>query len=211
VVTTSSSDAASDKVLYIESVKGDSVVNGVRTYTYHVWVNGAEDDYTSTDNLNAAQFATYAEKTDGTYKLSSVATKVENATSAFKLTLTKASIDTANKSLIYGVNGASATPYGAGTVIVTDMTGAQTYNDGGTTKYFVGGSTTVGQVLNTSGAEFSDLTDNGFSSLKNVYDYLNDASRTAADDEIELVIVMNNKTSADDYLKVSAVAVIRTK
>lgn len=208
VVKTSSSDAVSDKVLYVESVKGDSVVDGVRTYTYHVWVNGAEDDYTSTDNLNASQFATYAEKADGTYKLSAVTTKVENATSAFKLTLTKANIDTANKSLIYGVNGASGAPYGAGTVIVTDMTGAQTYVDSGTTKFFVGGSTTFGQVLNTSGAEFSDLTDNGFSNLKNVYDYLNDASRTAANDEIDLVIVMNNKTSADDYLKVSAVAVI---
>ena len=196
VVKTTSSDAVSDKVLYIESVKGDSVVNGVRTYTYHVWVNGAEDDYTSTDNLKANQFVTYSEKADGTYKLSAV-TKTDGATSAFKLTLTKANIDTANKSLIYGVNGASSAPYGTATVPVTDMSGAV-----GTPAYI-----TAGSVLKTSGAQFSDLQDKGFSSLKDVYDYLNAADVTAANDEIDLVIVMNNKTTADDYLKVSAIAV----
>ncbi|WP_312938560.1 S-layer homology domain-containing protein [Oscillibacter sp.] len=212
VVKTTSSDAVSDKVLYIESVKGDSVVDGVRTYNYHVWVDGAEDDYTSTDNLSAGRFATYAEKADGTYKLSAV-TKTDAATSAFKLTLTKANIDTANKSLIYGINGTDNTagsPYGTATVSVFDMDGYDKYDsnaDGTRDKFYI----EAGSVLKTSGAQFADLKDKGFSSLKDVYDYLKAEDRTASDDEVELVIVMNNKTSADDYLRVSAVAVVAVK
>jgi len=208
VVKTTSSDAVSDKVLYIESVKGDSVVNSVRTYTYHVWVNGAEDDYTSTDSVTAGRFATYAEKADGTYKLSAV-NKTDAATSAFKLTLTKANIDTANKSLIYSVNGTSDAPYKvASPVSITDMSGYDMYdsnNDGTRDTLYVAAKS----VLKTSGAQFSDLQDKGFSSLKDIYDYLDADDVTAANDEIDLVIVMNNKSGADDYLKVSAIAVTR--
>ena len=205
VVKTTSSDAVSDKVLFIESVKGDSVVDGVRTYTYHVWVDGAEDDYTSTDSLTAGRFASYSAKADGSYKLSAV-TKTDAATSAFKLTLTSANIDTANKSLIYGINGASKAPYDTTTSVpVTDMDGYDKFdsnNDGTRDMLYIPLDGGYGRVLKTSGAAFSDLTDNGFASLKDIYESIKVSGKT-----VDLVIVMNNKVSADDYLKVSAVAV----
>ncbi len=187
IVKTTSSDAVSDKVLYVESVKSDSIVDGVRTYTYHVWVNGAEDDYTSTDNLSAGLFATYTEGANGNYKLSAV-TKTDSATSSFKLKIDKGAINTTNKNLIYGINS---------TYMVTLVD-----NDKGAVSDLAANST-----LNTTGAVFADLKDKGFSSMKDVFDYLKSDERTSSDDEVELTFVMNNKPSADDYLKVSAIAV----
>lgn len=218
VVKTTSSDAVSDKVLYVESVKSDALVNGVKTYTYHVWVDGAENDYTSTDKVTAGRFATYVANADGNYKMSEV-TKTDGATSMFKLTIKLADIYKDNKNLIYGVNGATTLPNvtAKADVAVTDMAG--NVRDGSGNLYVA-----AGKDLNTAGAQFSDLKDKGFTSLKDLYDYLllNDkidiVSGTAAqnaanlatkeaNDEIDLVIVMNNKPTADDYLKVSAVAV----
>ena len=200
IVKTTSSDAVSDNVLYVESVKNSAIVDGTRTYTYHVWVNGAEDDYTSTDKVNDGYFATYAENSDGTYKMSNV-TKTDAATSAFKLTLTKANIDTVNKNLIYGIDSG----------VAGDTTGYPENNTGKVTLYQMNGTTAVSipavsnvcRVLNASGAVFSDLTDHGFASMKDLFD----SPDYDSNDQFELTIVMNNKTSADDYLKVAAVAV----
>lgn len=178
VVKTTSSDAVSDKVLYVESVKSDAVVDGVRTYTYHVWVNGAEEDYTSTDIVTAGRFATYAQQANGNYKMSDV-TKTASATSSFKLTLTKANIDTVNKNLIYGISAANATK-------VDGTAGAPNLTN-----------------LNTSGAVFADLTDHGYASMKDIFDSLDIDNN----DQIKLTIVMNDKSSADDNGKVSAIAV----
>lgn len=210
VVKTTSSDAVSDKVLYIESVKGDTLVDGVRTYTYHVWVNGAEDDYTSTDNLTAGQFATYADKGNGNYKLSAV-TKNNAATSAFTLTIDKNAINSINKNLIYKIGATS------GAYAIYDMTGYKNEmsavvasvpngNPGVAAADVIDNAT-----LNTTGAVFADLKDKGFSSMKDVYDYLWSTERTVADDEVELTIVMNNKDGADNQFKVTAVAVTGIK
>lgn len=197
IVKTTSSDAVSDKVLYIESVKGDSIVDGVRTYTYHVWVNGAEDDYTSTDNLTAGYFATYAEKADGNYKLSAVK-RTDSATSAFKISLTKANISTSNKNLIYGVNGNSVN-YPNVDIGIKDME-----------NQVVGTSVVAsGTILNTTGAQFSDLKDKGFASLKDVYDFLN--STEGDGKTVDLTLIMNNKDDADNQYKVSAIAVTDIK
>ena len=165
-----------------------------------MWVNGAEDDYTSTDKVNDGYFATYAENSDGTYKMSNV-TKTDAATSAFKLTLTKANIDTVNKNLIYGIDSG----------VAGDTTGYPENNTGKVTLYQMNGTTAVSipavsnvcRVLNASGAVFSDLTDHGFASMKDLFD----SPDYDSNDQFELTIVMNNKTSADDYLKVAAVAV----
>lgn len=201
VVKTTSSDAVSDKVLYIESVKGDSVVDGVRTYTYHVWVNGAEEDYTSTDNLTAGQFATYAQQANGNYKLSAV-TKTDSATSAFTLTMTKANIYKENKNLIYQVNGTSGAPYAttAPVLQLKDMAGNVIAVGTGA------GQIAAGTVLNTTGAVFADLTDHGFSSMKDIFDSLD---MDNINDTVELVIVMNNKPNADNQNMVASVAVLK--
>jgi len=202
VVKTTSSDAVSDNVLYVESIKSSAVVDGTRTYTYHVWVNGAEDDYTSTDKVNDGYFATYAENSDGTYKMSNV-TKTDAVTSAFKLTLTKANIDTVNKNLIYSINGTSTgTNYTATPITAYAMDGYSMYdsddNDTRDTLYIEAGT-----ILNATGAQFSDLTDHGFASMKDLFD----STDYDSNDEFELTIVMNNKNSSDNYLKVAAVAV----
>lgn len=192
IVKTTSSDAVSDKVLYIESVKGDSVVDGVRTYTYHVWVNGAEEDYTSTDKVNAGQFASYIATANGNYKLSNV-TKTDSATSSFKLTIDKGAINTTNKNLIYNVNKTSGLILTTGVNYpVQDMNGAA-----------VATSVLNNVTLNATGAVFADLTDHGYASMKDLFDSLDIDNN----DQISLTIVMNNKSSADDYLKVSAIAV----
>lgn len=190
IVKTTSSDAVSDKVLFVESVKTSAVVDGTRTYTYHVWVNGAEDDYTSTDVVTDGYFASYAEKADGTYKMSNV-TKTDSATSAFTLTIDKNAINTTNKSLIYNISNTGSLVSGSNYPVakMPNSTGAAT--------------DLVGTQFVTSGAVFADLTDNGFSSMKDIYDSL----EVDANDQVKLVIVVNNKTSSDDYLKVSAVAV----
>ncbi|WP_312613415.1 S-layer homology domain-containing protein [Oscillibacter sp.] len=197
IVKTTSSDAVSDNVLYVESVKTSAVVDGTRTYTYHVWVNGAEDDYTSTDVVTSGYFASYAEKADGTYKMSDV-TKTNSATSAFTLTIDKNAINTTNKNLIYDIANSG--------VLVSNTTGVV-----GGGNYPVAkmpnstGNVTdmVGTQLVTSGAVFADLTDNGFASMKDIYDSL----EIDANDQVKLVIVVNNKPSSDDYLKVTAIAV----
>ncbi len=205
IVKTTSSDAVSDKVLYVESVKNTAVVDGVRTYTYHVWVNGAEDDYTSTDTVNTGYFASYAEKSDGTYKMSNVS-KTDSATSAFRVTLTKANIDKVNKNLIYGIDSGSATDTNGyaqnqtGTVTLYQMAKVSNAD----VPVYVPALSTVRRVLNATGATFADLTDHGFASMKDLFD----SADIAAADQISLVIVMNNKSGADDYLKVSSIAVI---
>ncbi len=195
IVKTTSSDAVSDNVLYVQSVKTSAVVDGVRTYTYHVWVNGAEDDYTSTDVVSTGYFASYAEKADGTYKMSNV-TKTDSATSAFTLTIDKGAINTTNKNLIYHVNAATTALVTGTNYPVKDMAGAS-----------VATSVLNDVTLVTSGAVFADLTDNGFASMKDIYDSL----EIDANDQIKLVIVVNNKPSSDDYLKVTAIAVIDTE
>lgn len=202
IVKTTSSDAVSDNVLYVESIKNSAIVDGVRTYTYHVWVNGAEDDYTSTDKVDAGYFATYAQNSNGNYKMSNV-TKTDAATSAFKLTLTKANIDKVNKNLIYGIdsnNGADTNGYTenqTGTVTLKKMDG--------TTPVYIPAVNQVRRVLNASGAVFSDLTDHGFASMKDLFD----SPDIAANEQIQLTIVMNNKTDADNYLKIAAIAVTK--
>jgi hypothetical protein len=194
IVKTDSTDAVSDNVLFVQARRGETLVDGVRTYTYRVWVNGAEDDYTSTDAVSAGYFATYAEKADGTYKLSSVA-KTDAATSAFKITLTKANIDTANKNLIYGVNGYSSTPY-------TTNVSVNAFKMDGTT---VASDIPGGSVLNTAGATWANTkTDYTFSSLKDIYD----STDLDDNDTVTLAFVMNNKQNADDRYKVSAIAVV---
>lgn len=196
IVKTTSSDAVSDNVLYVESVKTTAVVDGVRTYTYHVWVNGAEDDFTSTDVVTTGYFASYAEKADGTYKMSNV-TKNGSATSAFTLTIDKNAITTANKSLIYNIGSTYTIKdmYGNNMNAVVAATGT---NPG------VAASDVInGKILNTSGAVFADLTDNGFASMKDIYDSL----EIDANDQVKLVIVMNNKDAADNEFKVAAIAV----
>ncbi len=205
IVKTTSSDAVSDKVLYVESVKNTAIVDGVRTYTYHVWVNGAEEDYTSTDNAKTGYFATYAEKADGTYKLSSVS-KFDSATSGFRVTLTKANIDKVNKNLIYGIDSGVNTDTNGyvdnetGKVTLYQMDKDASNNDVAT---YVTSISNVRRTLNATGATFADLTDHGFASMKDLFD----SSDIAATDQIHLVIVMNGKTSADNYLKVSSIAV----
>ncbi|WP_293010189.1 MULTISPECIES: S-layer homology domain-containing protein [unclassified Oscillibacter] len=199
IVKTTSSDAVSDNVLYVEAEKTSAVVDGVRTYTYHVWVNGAEDDYTSTDKLTTGQFASYAEKADGTYKMSNV-TRNDSATSAFTLTIDKNAITTANKSLIYNIGTAS---YDIKDMYENSMTAivaatASPYNPG-----VAAADVIVNKVLNTSGAVFADLTDNGFASMKDIYDSL----EVDANDQVKLVIVMNNKDAADNEFKIAAIAV----
>lgn len=202
IVKTTSSDAVSDNVLYVESVKSSAMVDGTRTYTYHVWVNGAEDDYTSTDVVNAGYFATYAQNSEGTYKMSNVS-KFDAATSGLKLTLTKANVDKVNKNLIYGIDSGTS----------SDTTGYSENQNGKVTLYQMNGTTPVTinavnnvcRVLNASGAVFSDLTDHGYASMKDLFD----SPDFDSNDKFELTIVMNNKSSADNYLKVAAVAVTR--
>ena len=189
VVKMPSKDAISNNTMFIEYTASSTSDNGTKKYTYNVWVDGVENpdgQIVSTDNISGKTFVTYTKNADGTYKLSKV-TQDNTATSSFRLTLTTANIRDDNKNLVYGI--------GSTAKLTKIPTGNWTANDG----VLVGGAT----ELNLSTAKWADLTDNGFSSLKD----LANSDLVKATDTIYLTIVLNNKTGADNRLKVAQVVV----
>ncbi|MEA5042613.1 MAG: S-layer homology domain-containing protein [Oscillibacter ruminantium] len=189
VVKMPSKDAISNNTMFIEYTASSTSDNGTKKYTYNVWVDGVENpdgQIVSTDNISGKTFVTYTKNADGTYKLSKVS-QDNTATSSFRLTLTTANIRDDNKNLVYGI--------GSTAKLTKIPTGNWTANDG----VLVGGAT----ELNLSTAKWADLTDNGFSSLKD----LANSDLVKATDTIYLTIVLNNKTGADNRLKVAQVVV----
>lgn len=189
VVKMPSKDAISNNTMFIEYTASSTSDNGTKKYTYNVWVDGVENpdgQIVSTDNISGKTFVTYTKNADGTYKLSKVS-QDNTATSSFRLTLTTANIRDDNKNLVYGI--------GSTAKLTKIPTGNWTANDGA----LVGGAT----ELNLSTAKWADLTDNGFSSLKD----LANSDLVKATDTIYLTIVLNNKTGADNRLKVAQVVV----
>lgn len=189
VVKMPSKDAISNNTMFIEYTASSTSDNGTKKYTYNVWVDGVENpdgQIVSTDNISGKTFVTYTKNADGTYKLSKVS-QDNTATSSFRLTLTTANIRDDNKNLVYGI--------GSTAKLTKIPTGNWTANDGA----LVGGAT----ELNLSTAKWADLTDNGFSSLKD----LANSDLVKDTDTIYLTIVLNNKTGADNRLKVAQVVV----
>lgn len=190
VVMDESTSAVSDKVMYIENVK-EYGVN--KTYTYNAWVDGASDvEVKSTDKVDAGQFATYTQNSDGTYTLRTVSA-INKATSAFtvKIDATDA-INGNNANLIYHLNSATAKVYTIG--------GENAYTSSVTNPIPL----TLGE-LNLSNAVWADPTDSGFASGKSLLDF---KDYPVGKNYIELRIVMNNNASSENQNKVSQVVVV---
>ncbi|WP_040660806.1 S-layer homology domain-containing protein [Oscillibacter ruminantium] len=201
VVKTTSSDAISNNTMFVEYAASSTSDNGTKKYTYNVWVDGVENpdgQIVSTDNIDGKTFVTYTKNADGTYKLSAV-TATNTSTSSFRLTLTKENIRTDNKNLVYSIKSATtgAPAVKAFANLSTIKANSWGANDG------VLAGTPAATELNLGTAKWADLTDNGFTSLKDLYN----SNLLSDTDVIYLTIVLNNKTNAENVLKVAQVVV----
>lgn len=195
VVKTPSKDAISNNTMFIEYTASSTSDNGTKKYTYNVWVDGVENpdgQIVSTDNISGKTFVTYTKNADGTYKLSKV-TQDNTATSSFRLALKTSDIRSENKNLVYNINSSA--------LLTKIPTGNWTANDGVLALDKAGDPAVT--ELNLGTAKWADLTDNGFSSLKD----LANSDLVKATDTIYLTIVLNNKTGAENRLKVAQVVV----
>ncbi len=191
VVMDESSSAISDKVMYVEYVREYASSANGKIYTYNAWIDGASDvEVKSTDSVTAGQFATYNQNADGTYTLREVSAS-NKATSAFtvKIDATDA-INGNNANLIYHLNSATAKVYTAA--------GVDAYT--GSPAPFAGVT-----ELNLANAVWADTTDSGFASGKSMLDF---KDYPVGKNYIELRIIMNNNSTADNQYKVSQVVVV---
>ena len=195
IVKTTSKDAISNNTMFIEYAASSTSDNGTKKYTYNVWVDGVENpdgQIVSTDNISGKTFVTYTKNADGTYKLSKVYQDT-TATSSFRLALKTSDIRPENKNLVYHIGS---------TALLTKIdTNSWTKNDGKLALDKEGDP--VVTELNLGTAKWADLTDNGFTSLKD----LANSNLVKDDDIIYLTIVLNNKTGAENRLKVAQVVV----
>ncbi|KAF5063079.1 S-layer homology domain-containing protein [Oscillibacter valericigenes] len=189
IVKTTSSDAISNNAMFVEYTASSTSDNGTKKYTYNVWVDGVENpdgQIVSTDNVSAKTFVTYTKNADGTYRLNEVKQDA-TATSSFRLTLKTSDIRLDNKNLVYNINSSAK--------LTKIPTGNWTADDG----RLAGNAT----ELNLGTAKWADLTDNGFTSLKDMAN----SNLVKDTDTIYLTIVLNNKATADNKLKVAQVVV----
>ncbi|WP_294852933.1 S-layer homology domain-containing protein [uncultured Oscillibacter sp.] len=205
VVKMPSKDAISNNTMFIEYTASSTSDSGTKKYTYNVWVDGVENpdgQVVSTDNISGKTFVTYTVNADGTYKLSKVS-QDNTATSSFRLALNVKNIREENKNLVYNVKAATAVAPAYQGIAALSTIGANSWtaNDG-TLAVAVTGDPAITE-LNLGTAKWADLTDNGFTSLKD----LANSNLVKDTDTIYLTIVLNNKTGADNRLKVAQVVV----
>lgn len=200
VVMQESTSAVSDKVMFLRNVKTFASPSNSNTYTYNAYIDGVQTDVQSTDNVATGQFATYAQKADGSYTLRAV-TASASATSVFTVKVLPAGVNGDNTNLIYAL-GTSAEVYSVED-LVAGTPGLQNAARTDGSPAPLAGVTD----LNLSGAVWTDLTERGFANGKSLLDFpLGDFP--AGMNGLELRIIMNNNSGADNQYKIAQVVVV---